>query len=102
MAHVGCTSNANKKVGVVAEVCSPDTRTHTIAIHLDFCELRDFSYSQDSQVSTLIHEVSHFADTFGARDVVYNMSECLKLAKSQPELALQNADSIAGYVFYGG
>ncbi|MHA7679218.1 M35 family metallo-endopeptidase [Cupriavidus sp. PET2-C1] len=100
MAHVGCTSNSKKKVGVVAEVCAPDTRTHTIAIHLEFCELRDYSYTADSQVSTLIHEVSHFADTFGARDIEYFMSECLKFAKTRPELTLQNADSIAGYVIY--
>jgi len=100
MAHVGCVSDSKKKLGVVAEVCAPDTATHTIAIHLDFCELRDFAYSMDSQVSTLIHEVSHFHDTMSTGDPVYFMRKCRDLAKSSPEITLHNADSIAGYVIY--
>ncbi|WP_426396796.1 M35 family metallo-endopeptidase [Ralstonia sp. R-29] len=100
MANVGCVSDSKKKLGVVAEVCAPDTATHTIAIHLDFCELRDFSYSMDSQVSTLIHEVSHFHDTMSTGDPVYFMRKCRELAKSKPEITLHNADSIAGYVIY--
>lgn len=100
MAHVGCVSDSKRKLGVVAEVCAPETATHTIAIHLDFCELRDFAYSMDSQVSTLIHEVSHFHDTMNTGDAVYFMRKCRDLAKSNPEITLQNADSIAGYVIY--
>jgi hypothetical protein len=100
MAHVGCVSDSKRKLGVVAEVCAPDTATHTIAIHLDFCALRDFAYSMDSQVSTLIHEVSHFHDTMNTGDPVYFMRKCRDLAKSNPEITLHNADSIAGYVIY--
>ena len=100
MAQVGCVSNPKAKLGVVAEVCAPDTATHTIAIHLDFCELRDFSYSLDSQVSTLVHEVSHFNDTMSTGDPVYFMRKCRELAKTNPEITLHNADSIAGYVIY--
>lgn len=100
MSNVGCTSNSRAKLGVVAEVCAPDTTTHTIAIHLDFCTLRDFSYRTDSQVSTLIHEVSHFKDTFGTSDPVYFMSKCQTLAQTNPGVTLHNADSIAGYVIY--
>jgi len=51
-------------------------------------------------VSTLIHEASHFKDTFGTRDHIYYMSKSLQFAKTNPELTLDNADSIAGYVIY--
>lgn len=100
MALVGCTSNAQRKIGVVAEVCAPDTATRTIAIHLDFCHLRDYSFTRDSQVSTLIHEVTHFVDTFGARDHQYFMDQSRKLAWTHPDLAIENADSITGYIVY--
>ena len=86
--------------GVVADVCSPDTATHTICIHVDFCSMREFSWEKDSMVSTVIHEVSHFKDTFGTLDHMYFMSPSLQLAKTSPELTLNNADSIAGYVIY--
>jgi len=100
MALVGCTSNGQNKVGLVAAVRSPDIATRTIAIHLDFCELRDYSFTRDSQVSTLIHEVSHFVDTFGAQDHQYYMDQSRKLARSRPDLVIENADSITGYVVY--
>ena len=51
-------------------------------------------------VSTLIHEASHFKDTLGTQDHVYYMFKSLQLATTNPELTLDNADSIAGYVIY--
>ncbi|WP_080415911.1 M35 family metallo-endopeptidase [Burkholderia ubonensis] len=100
-AYIGCVPNPNKS-GVVASVCAPDTATHTIAIHQDFCTMRDFSWEKDSIVSTLIHEVSHFHDTMGAKDHRYYMNECVNFGSESPDLAINNADSIAGYVIYNG
>ncbi|SIT37377.1 conserved hypothetical protein [Paraburkholderia piptadeniae] len=97
--YVGCTPNPVQS-GVVAEVCAPDTRTHTIAIRHEFCDMREFSWEKDSIVSTLIHEASHFQDTMATRDWKYFMDDCLSWGKSNPEQAINNADSIAGYVIY--
>ncbi|MEK6345931.1 MAG: M35 family metallo-endopeptidase [Burkholderia sp.] len=97
--HVGCVPNPNKS-GVVASVCSPDTATQTIAIHADFCEMREFSWDKDSVVSTLIHEVSHFDDTIGTKDHCYFIAKCLSFGLENPGWAINNADSIAGYVIY--
>ncbi|WP_330996026.1 M35 family metallo-endopeptidase [Burkholderia stagnalis] len=97
--HIGCVPNPNKS-GVVASVCSPDTETHTIAIHLDFCSMRDFSWDKDSVVSTLIHEASHFSDTMSTKDHRYFMNQCLTFGAENPDQAINNADSISGYVIY--
>jgi uncharacterized Zn-binding protein involved in type VI secretion len=99
MRNVGCTPSGNK-TGLIAEVCGPDIETRTIGIALDFCMLRGVSYRTDSQMSTLIHEVTHFKDTFSSKDTVYVMSKSLSLA-SQPSAARANADSLTGYVVYG-
>lgn len=98
MRNVGCTPSGNKG-RLLAEVCGPDTQTHTIGIGLDFCELRNSSYGTDSKMNTLIHEVTHFQDTFASKDTVYTMSASLRLA-SQPNVARTNADSLTGYVVY--
>lgn len=97
--YIGCVPNPNES-GVVASVCSPDTATHTIAINPDFCTMRDFSWEKDSIVSTLIHEVSHFDDTMGTKDHRYYMNECINFGGESPDLAIHNADSVAGYVIY--
>ncbi|MGV2290818.1 M35 family metallo-endopeptidase [Trinickia sp. YCB016] len=98
--YLGCTPNNKNPDGVVAHVCGPDTATHTICIHTNFCEMRAVSSSKDSMLSTLIHECTHFSDTFGSHDHQYFMRECLTFAKTHPELAIDNADSIAGYIVY--
>lgn len=51
-------------------------------------------------VSTLIHEVSHFNDTMSTRDHRYFISKCLTFGSENPNQAINNADSIAGYVIY--
>lgn len=99
MRNVGCVPSGNK-LGLVAEVCKPDTRTHTIGIALGFCSIPDAAFSTDSKLSTLIHEVTHFNDTFSSKDTVEHMRQSLRLA-SHPEEARVNADSITGYVLYG-
>lgn len=99
MRNVGCTPSGNQ-AGLVAEVCGPDVKTHTIGIAIGFCDLRDRSAEADSQLQTLFHEVTHFSDTFGSTDEVYKMRESLSIAKDTKR-ALRNADSLTGYVAYG-
>lgn len=99
MRNVGCTPSGNK-LGLAAEVCKPDVKTHTIGIAAGFCTIPRASFSIDSQLGTLIHEVTHFDDTFSSIDTVYRMRFSLPLA-SRPNEARVNADSITGYVLYG-
>jgi peptidyl-Lys metalloendopeptidase len=47
----------------------------------------------DSKAGTLIHEMSHFNVTAGTDDVVYGQSGAKSLALSNPDQALNNADS---------
>lgn len=99
MTHVGCLPSGNSNIA--AEVCSPDTSTHTIGIGLKFCELADISAEKDSQLSTLIHEVTHFHDTFSSTDDVYTFFSAKRLAKTDRVKARRNGDNIAGYVVQG-
>ncbi|GCB06562.1 hypothetical protein PSUB009319_41930 [Ralstonia sp. SET104] len=92
----GCISRNSP--GSVAEVCAPDTATHTIVIKLDFCVLRDRHPQLDSQLLTLVHEVSHFNDVFSSRDIKYSTYSAKIMAKSKDERTIINADNIAGYV----
>lgn len=99
MRNVGCTPSGNK-IGLIAEVCKPDVKTHTIGIAIGFCGLRPRSAEWDSQLQTLIHEVTHFDDVFSSVDDIYKMGESLAIA-NDTERALKNADSLVGYVAYG-
>ncbi|KAL1680582.1 hypothetical protein EV122DRAFT_262037 [Schizophyllum commune] len=47
----------------------------------------------DSQGGTLIHESSHFTANGGTDDIVYGQSGAKSLAQSNPDQAVQNADS---------
>jgi hypothetical protein len=94
--------------GTVAAVCKPDTATHTIAIALTFCEFRydnrtifgtDKVLDGDSRLLTLIHEVTHFDDTFGSNDTWYGTSNSRDQVNDKNLAALRvNADSIASYI----
>ncbi|SOY89253.1 conserved protein of unknown function [Cupriavidus taiwanensis] len=97
MRVVGCVSREHS-VGTVAEVCAPDTATHTIAIRLDFCTLRPRHPRFDSQLLTLVHEVSHFTDVFGSLDHWYSTYNAKAQAKAQNPRTTENADNIAGYI----
>ncbi|MBN3816315.1 hypothetical protein G3N57_06645 [Paraburkholderia sp. Se-20369] len=97
----GCMPNMKGLDGEVAHVCRPDTATHTIAININFCSLPDRSAGNlSSKQLTIVHECSHFIDTFGSEDYPggYGRSACGRLAKEHPELAITNADSIAWFV----
>jgi Lysine-specific metallo-endopeptidase len=84
----------------LAMVCKPDIATRTIAINVSFCTLRDVSANQDSKLSTLIHEVTHFDDIFGSLDTLYYLSQSRAAAQANSAGMKANADSIAGYVVW--
>lgn len=101
MRRVGCVPDERHRTSdIVAAACRPDTATHTIAINLSFCALREMSGATDSQLSTLLHEVTHFEDTFGSTDLAYTMWSALRLAKSNAAVAISNADNLVGYVVH--
>lgn len=48
---------------------------------------------EDSQAGTLIHESSHFIVNGGTDDHAYGQDACKELAKTNPDYAVENADS---------
>ncbi|SFC42125.1 PAAR motif-containing protein [Cupriavidus sp. OV038] len=100
---VGCVSRPNAETrGVVAAVCKPDVKTHTIAIALKFCELPEFSDRSDSQLLTIAHEVSHFHDTMDTEDDYYKLWNAIAIAREKNERCIRNADNVAGYIVVHG
>ena len=95
-------------VGTVAAACKPDTATHTIAFALPYCEFEldnrvifgtEKVRDGDSKLLTLIHEVTHFDDTFSSNDTWYGTLKSRNQVNSQNLAALRvNADSIAAYI----
>ena len=98
--NLGCIF-PNNTTGTMAAVCKSDTATRTIAVALGFCTLREFSSESDSQLLTLVHEVTHFDDCFGGFDTVYKMKDSLRAVKGNPASVKTNADNISGYVVWG-
>lgn len=96
--NVGCIPDNGEEP--VAQVCPTDTATRTIAINGGFFDQLRISPSKDSQVSTLIHEITHFRDTFWSQDLRYGLSSARRF-NATPELARTNADNLAGYVVEG-
>ncbi|WP_342611457.1 M35 family metallo-endopeptidase [Burkholderia ambifaria] len=95
----GCTPHPRGTTNEAAHVCAPDTATHTIAIGTRFCTMRPWTANADSHVSTIIHEATHFHDTMSSTDDQYTITPLLPgWGQSNPDLAINNADSIAGYV----
>ena len=97
----GCVPNRKNVSGEAAHVCRPDTATHTIAIRENFCTMPNKSAATlDSKQLTLVHECTHFVDTFGSIDYNNTYGQFLgkRLAQSEPTMALQNADNIAWYI----
>lgn len=94
-------------LGTDAAACKPDTATHTIAIGLPFCRYNVNQLNFDtgetvggnSQLLVLIHEVTHFDDTFSSNDTWYGTTNSRKHVKKENHAALlTNADSIGAYV----
>jgi hypothetical protein len=94
----GCTPNPRGTNAEAAHVCAPDTATHTIAISQGFCTMRQGGGGGDSRVSTIIHEATHFLDTMATTDEQYTITRFLgEWGQRNPDLAIKNADSVAGY-----
>ncbi|WP_414443235.1 M35 family metallo-endopeptidase [Burkholderia sp. 22PA0106] len=97
----GCVPGSKNLDGEVAHVCAPDTASHTIAINRNFCDLPQKSASKLSSMQlTIVHECTHFADTFGSLDVPggYGYTSCTWLARDYADRSIHNADSIAWYI----
>lgn len=71
----------------------PTDPTHTIHLCGAFWNAPASPYQYDSQPGTLTHEMSHFNDIAGTDDIVYGTSGCQALAISNPNEAIDNADS---------
>lgn len=98
---LGCTPNTKNLTGEVAHVCGPDVATHTIAIDRGFCDLPERSAGTLASMQlTIVHECTHFVDTFGSLDYKNTYGQFLgkRLAKSEPTMAIRNADNIAWYI----
>ncbi|MEJ5151540.1 M35 family metallo-endopeptidase [Comamonas sp. MYb396] len=90
--------------GAIASVCPIDTERHRILINMKFFTIpkRGVTFGtniftgKDSQLQTLIHEVTHFNDVASSTDDFYSNKSALFHAK-HPK-ARMNADSLAGYI----
>lgn len=97
---LGCSADKNTS-GVVAAVCQIPG-VHKIMLSHAFFELRPISFTFDSQVATLIHEIAHFPEVLGTRGLgeTYSFSKARLLARHSPIDALNNSDNIAAYVLF--
>jgi peptidyl-Lys metalloendopeptidase len=50
-----------------------------------------------TQEGTIIHELSHFEETANTDDLCYSRTECMEMARTDPNGALRNADSLQYY-----
>lgn len=82
-----------------AAVCKPDSHRRMIGIYSHFCTLPDADLYTGCKLKVIIHECTHYVDTFDSDDVVYGQGIGLKYwAQSSPERTINNADSIAMYI----
>ncbi|MGF6968099.1 hypothetical protein OKW43_005127 [Paraburkholderia sp. WC7.3g] len=83
-----------------AAVCKPDSEKRIIVIHEAFCASPFGRLAIGCKIKTIIHECSHFTDTFNSEDSVYVDSEAGARiwAQNHPDEAIVNADSITGYI----
>ncbi|NTZ86757.1 hypothetical protein FCJ61_28130 [Burkholderia metallica] len=83
-----------------AAVCKPDSDKRVIAIYSSFCSDPFGELYHEAQIKVLIHECTHFTDTFDSDDAMYGNSESgMRIfAMNNPDLTIKNADSITGYI----
>ncbi|HEM7802537.1 M35 family metallo-endopeptidase [Burkholderia cenocepacia] len=100
---LGCVPNMVDIDNEAAHVCGPNTERRLISIAMKFCTgLRDQNMFGDSRLSTVIHEVTHFVDTFGSGDPRYGLDPTAAAwVRANPDQALRNADTLTGFVIYG-
>ncbi|MXN77885.1 hypothetical protein GR157_24455 [Burkholderia sp. 4701] len=96
--NITCEIAANSGVNDAA-VCKPDSARRIIAIYPHFCTVDDVFVSGNCKLKILIHECSHYVDTFNSDDVTYGFGKGIGYwAQTNPEAACRNADNIACYV----
>lgn len=82
-----------------AAVCKPDSKRRFIAIYPHFCTVEDAYVAGNCKLKILIHECTHYVDTFDSDDVNYGFGHGIGYwAQSDPDGASRNADSIACYI----
>ncbi|WP_233839032.1 M35 family metallo-endopeptidase [Paraburkholderia sp. ZP32-5] len=83
-----------------AAVCKPDSEKRVIAIYSKFCSISLGELFHECKIKTLIHECTHYTDTFNSTDEVYADTEsgAKYFAKNHPDVAIKNADNITGYI----
>jgi hypothetical protein len=83
-----------------ASVCKPDSERRVIAIYSAFCTDPNGELQHGSKVKTLIHECTHYTDTFDSEDLMYGNSDTAMhiFALRNPDQTIRNADSITGYI----
>ncbi|WP_429574290.1 M35 family metallo-endopeptidase [Paraburkholderia sp. UCT70] len=83
-----------------AAVCKPDSEKRVIAIYSAFCSSPFGQLWKPCKIKTIIHECTHFTDTFNSRDEIYLDTEsgARIWAENHREEAIRNADSITGYI----
>jgi uncharacterized Zn-binding protein involved in type VI secretion len=103
LARTGCVPRSREDDITAASVCGPDG-LHRIFVYPRFCTLPDENLSAygvpldgDSKLLTLIHEVSHFQDGMGTRDVWYSTRNSRWKAADANQFCIENAENIAGY-----
>ncbi|WP_174425860.1 M35 family metallo-endopeptidase [Cupriavidus basilensis] len=104
LARVGCVPRAKgDEIPAAASICKPDG-TYSIFIGHLFCTMPDEANrnnvtpsANDSKLTTLIHEVSHFPSAMNTEDSWSNIKWAQKQA-ARDKFCLNNADSIAAYV----
>lgn len=83
-----------------ASVCKPDSEKRFIAVYSAFCSDSNGELWHGAKVKTIIHECTHYTDTFNSDDIMYGNTESgmHAFALGNSDKAIRNADSIAGYI----
>ncbi|NVH77154.1 hypothetical protein FSB08_32725 [Paraburkholderia sp. JPY432] len=83
-----------------AVVCKPDSEKRVIAVYSKFCSSPFGQLWSTCKIKTIIHECTHFTDTFNSEDWVYTdkASGARIFAENHPDQAIRNADNITGYI----
>ena len=64
--------------------------------NINVCPL--FFSSEDEEITTLVHELSHFLQIGGTDDVVFGSEDSQQLALSDPDSAVRNADNYGYFI----
>lgn len=99
--NISCAPVANIQ-DTAASVCKPDSARRIIAIYPKFCAFPDAELFHNNKLSAIVHECTHFSDTFDSADKMYAYKEYLGdvWAQKKPDLAITNADSLTMYITY--